>query len=95
MLQHSIDAADPMTTAPAVMRRHNRLQNVAPVSWAVFILWIEFGQRGITPGFFQPQLQLGFVRIKPDGRSGIRTADALFTYGQPLLTRQLFSPHQA
>ena len=44
MLQHRIDPPYPVTTAPGVMCCDNWLQDVAPVSWAFFILWIELGK---------------------------------------------------
>ncbi|MNN66318.1 hypothetical protein D3C81_1818870 [compost metagenome] len=86
MLQHRINPADPMTTVPGVMGCDNRLQDIAPISRALFILRIELGQCGITAGFLQPQFQLRFVRVKAHGSGCIRTADALFAYGQPILS---------
>ncbi|MNP78625.1 hypothetical protein D3C76_1762850 [compost metagenome] len=44
MLQHRIDPADPMTTAPGVMCCDNRLQDIAPISRTFLILRIELGQ---------------------------------------------------
>ncbi|MNR52389.1 hypothetical protein D3C85_1722310 [compost metagenome] len=73
----------------------NWLQDISPVSRALFILRIELGQCGVTAGLLQPQLQLGFVRVEAHGCGGIRAANTLFTHGQPVLARQLFSPHQA
>ena len=72
----------------------NRFQDIAPISRALFILRIKFGQYGVTAGLLHPQLQLGFVRVEAHGCGGIRAANTLFTYGQPVLARQLFGADQ-
>ena len=44
MLQYGIDTSYPATTTFGVVSRDNRLKDVAPVSRALLVKWIELGQ---------------------------------------------------
>lgn len=95
MLQHGIDSPHSIATALAVMPGEDGFEDVAPVRRTLLILRIDLGQGGIASGFFQPQFQLGLIRVEADSGGCIRAAYAAFTYRQPIFTRQLFGANQA
>ena len=60
VLQHRIDPAHPPAGAARVVRRHDGLQQGAPLHGLAVIVGIGLSEAGL-PGLLRPQLQGGLV----------------------------------
>jgi len=94
MLQDSVDAPYPIAGAFGVVGCDDWFKDIAPVSRALFIVWIGLGQRAITTGLLHPQFELALVRVQANRCCGIRTTDALLANGQPILAGQFLGLDQ-
>lgn len=95
VLQHRIDAAHPVAGATCVMRRHDGLQEGAPIHGTQIVRTpvARWGSGG-TSGLLHPKLRLRLVRVEPDSRSRIGTANASLADLQPLTAVQILGLDQ-
>lgn len=95
VLQHRIDAAHPVTGAARVVRSHYGLQKGSPVHGTQIVrtpvAW--WSGRG-APCLLHPKLQLRLIRVEPDSRSRIGTANASLADLQPLIAAKILGLDQ-